>query len=102
MNKTEKELLIEWLETINTATSRLIKNLSTIQTTSQTEKYKVADFSKIIGCSQKTVYALIRRNEVKTTSEKVRGRRTTFIVASNNDIEQTKKTYKEYSNNCML
>ena len=59
----------------------------------ENEKWKVFDFSELIGCSQKTVYALIKRGEVKAVNETIRGRKMTFVIASNEQIEEFKKLY---------
>lgn len=96
MELNEKEMFIDWLKALNDANLQLIKGLSAISEnqTIYNEKYKVADFSKIIGCSVKTVYSFIRRNEVKTTKEKVRGRNTTFVIASNKEIQKIRTEYR--------
>lgn len=59
----------------------------------ENEKLKVSDFSELIGCSQKTVYALIKRGEVKAVNEVIRGRKMTFVIATNEQIEEFKKLY---------
>lgn len=59
----------------------------------ENEKWKVSDFSELVGCSQKTVYALIKRGELKTVNEVIRGRKMTFVIASNEQIEEFKKLY---------
>ena len=50
------------------------------------KKFKVSDFAEIVGCTPKTVYKMIERNELKTVSEKVNNRETTVIVATDEQI----------------
>lgn len=51
------------------------------------KKFKVSDFAEIVGCTPKTVYKMIERNELKTVSEKVNNRETTVIVATDEQIK---------------
>lgn len=104
MDLKEKEIFIEWLKMLNNANTFLINKLSKINKNELVydNKYKVADFSKIIGCTAKTVYSFIRRNEVRITKEKVRGRNTTFVVASNDEIQKIKTEYRNTLKNLDL
>ena len=51
------------------------------------KKFKVSDFAEIVGCTPKTVYKMIERNELKTVTEKVNNRETTVIVATDEQIK---------------
>ena len=51
------------------------------------KKFKVSDFAEIVGCTPKTVYKMIERNELKTVTEKVNNRETTVIVATGEQIK---------------
>ena len=50
-------------------------------------KFKVSDFAEVVGCTPKTVYKMIERNELKTVTEKVNNRETTVIVATDEQIK---------------
>lgn len=95
MNK-EKQILIDWLEAINYANNALIfklKNLENNDSSELNQKYKVSEFAKLIGCTQKTIYQLIKRNEVETSIERIKGRPVSFIVASKNKIQEIRQNY---------
>ena len=59
----------------------------------ENEKWKVPEFAELIGCSQKTVYALIKRKQLNAVNEMRNGRKQAFISASNEQIEELKKAY---------
>lgn len=50
------------------------------------KKFKVSDFAEVIGCTPKTVYKMIERNELRTVTEKVNNRETRFIVADDQQV----------------
>ena len=52
------------------------------------KRFKVADFAESIGCTPKTVYKMIERNELITTTEKVNNRETTVIVATEKQLRE--------------
>ncbi len=52
------------------------------------KKFKVSDFAEIVGCTPKTVYKMIEREELITVSEKVNNRETTVIVATDEQINE--------------
>ena len=56
-------------------------------------KWKVPEFAELIGCSQKTVYALIKRKQLNAVNEMRNGRKQAYISASNEQIEELKKAY---------
>lgn len=56
-------------------------------------KMKVADFSALIGCSQKTVYKMIENNQLKTVNEVQNGRTIRLIITNNNEISDFQKNY---------
>ena len=57
------------------------------------EKFKVADFSALIGCSQKTVYSLIDKGELKTVNETSKGRKIVLVLATDAEIKELQKIY---------
>ena len=59
----------------------------------ENEKWKVPEFAELIGCSQKTVYALIKRKQLNAVNEMRNGRKQAYISASNEQIEELKKAY---------
>lgn len=56
-------------------------------------KYTVKDFAEIIGTTPKTVYSLIKKDRLDTVNEVISGRSTTFIMASDKELELFKKNY---------
>ena len=59
----------------------------------ESEKFKVADFAAIIGCSQKTVYTLIDKKELKTVNETSKGRKIVLVLATDAEIKELQKIY---------
>ena len=56
-------------------------------------RFKVADFAALVGCSQKTVYSLIDKGELKTVNEVSKGRKIVLVLANNAEIEEFQKIY---------
>lgn len=52
------------------------------------KKFKVSDFADLVGCTPKTVYKMIERNELFTVTEKVNHRETTLISANEARIKE--------------
>lgn len=52
------------------------------------KKFKVSEFAEIIGCTPKTVYKMIERNELMTVTEKVNHREATIIITNDKQLEQ--------------
>lgn len=52
------------------------------------KKFKVSDLADVIGCTPKTVYKMIERNELYTVTEKVNHRETTLIVIDEARIKE--------------
>jgi len=64
------------------------------------KKLKISDFAALVGTSQKTVYSRLSNpdnlpvnEQLKSVSEKVRGRETTFIVTSDEQIQLYQKIF---------
>lgn len=64
------------------------------------KKLKISDFAALVGTSQKTVYSRLSNSDnlpvneqLKSVSEKVRGRETTFIVTSEEQIQLYQKIF---------
>lgn len=57
------------------------------------EKFKVADFAALIGCSQKTVYSLIAKGELKAVNETSKGRKIVLVLATDAEIHELQKIY---------
>lgn len=64
------------------------------------KKLKISDFAALVGTSQKTVYSRLSNpdnlpvnEQLKSVSEKVRGRETTFIVTSEEQIQLYQKIF---------
>ena len=56
-------------------------------------KFKIADFAKEIGCSQKTIYNKIEKGELITVNEIQKGRTITLILTDNKQIQELKNIY---------
>lgn len=63
------------------------------------KKLKVIDFSTIVGCSQKTVYRMIKKGELLTVNEMVNGRKVAFIITNDKQIEEIKKNQAPFTVN---
>lgn len=50
------------------------------------KRLKVSDFAELVGCTPKTVYKMIERNELNTVTEKVNFRETTVIVTNDEQL----------------
>ena len=59
----------------------------------ESEKFKVADFAALIGCSQKTVYSLIDKKELKTVNETSKGRKIVLVLATDAEVKELQKIY---------
>ena len=59
----------------------------------ENEKFKIADFSELIGTSPKTVYNLIKSGELLSEIEVQRGRKITLVLSNNTQIEDLQKRY---------
>ena len=57
------------------------------------KKLKVSDFADLVGCTPKTVYKMIERNELNTVTEKVNFRETTVIVTSDKQLEELQRQF---------
>lgn len=56
-------------------------------------KFKIAEFSDIIGTSPKTVYNLIKSGELLSEIEIQRGRKITLVLSNDKEIEELQKRY---------
>ena len=57
------------------------------------KRLKVSEFAEIVGCTPKTVYKMIERNELNTVTEKVNFRETTVIVTNDKQLEDFQKQF---------
>ena len=57
------------------------------------KRLKVSEFAEIVGCTPKTVYKMIERNELNTVTEKVNFRETTVIVTNDQQLEDFQKQF---------
>lgn len=57
------------------------------------KRFKVSEFADLIGCTPKTVYKMIERNELVTVSERVNNRETTLIIINDKQIEDFKNQF---------
>lgn len=67
------------------------------------KKFKVSDLADVIGCTPKTVYKMIERNELHTVTEKVNHRETTLIVIDETRIKELQVQFGKLpviENNC--
>lgn len=62
-------------------------------------RFNVAEFSALIGCSKKTVYTLINREELKTVNEVSKGRKIQLIIADENKIKELQEIYGKIQEN---
>lgn len=63
------------------------------------KKLKVSEFASLIGVTQKTVYRMIEREEVKTVIEKVNNRQTTLILTNDEEIKCHRIIYGKDTDN---
>ena len=101
MGKTETQYLIEWLEKQNQINNELIARLRGEEKQlnlpfEMQNKYIVKEFAEIINCSIKTVYALIKRKDVHSVTERIRGRKIMFVIANSTEIERLRRLYAHY------
>lgn len=61
----------------------------------ENEKFKIADFSELIGTSPKTIYNLIKSGELLSEIEVQRGRKITLVISNNVQIEELQKRYSK-------
>lgn len=59
------------------------------------KRYKVFDFSQIIGCGVKTIYRLIKEDKIRTVKDIQNGRTITFIVANDEKISELIRIYQK-------
>lgn len=65
------------------------------------KKYKVSEFSELVGLAQKTIYRMIERGELMTVNDTQNGRKIVLIVANDKVIEQIKKNNENLTvNDC--
>lgn len=57
------------------------------------KRLKVSEFAEIVGCTPKTVYKMIERNELNTVTEKVNFRETTVIVTDDKQLEALQRQF---------
>ena len=57
------------------------------------KRFKVSDFAELIGCTPKTVYKMIERDELITVTEKVNNRETTFIAETDAKIAELQRQF---------
>jgi len=62
-------------------------------------RFKVAEFSALVGASQKTIYSLIDKGELITVNEVQKGRKISLIITNNEQIEQLKENYGKFTVN---
>lgn len=56
-------------------------------------KFKIAEFATLIGTSPKTIYNLIKSNELLSEIEIQRGRKITLVLSDNKQIDELIKRY---------
>jgi|GEM_PF-3506355 len=54
---------------------------------------KIADFAELIGCTPKTIYLLIEKEELITGKDRLNGREITVIISNDEQIEDLQKRY---------
>lgn len=57
------------------------------------KRFKIAEFSALIGASQKTVYNMAKTGEIITEIEIQRGRKITFVISDDGQIAELQKRY---------
>jgi chromosome segregation ATPase len=56
-------------------------------------KYKVSEFAKVLGITEKTVYRMIERNELVTSQERVNNRAITYILINSGELDNYMSKY---------
>lgn len=56
---------------------------------------KIADFAELIGCTSKTIYALIDKEELITGKDRLNGREITVIISNDEQIADLQKRYSK-------
>lgn len=56
---------------------------------------KIADFAELIGCTSKTIYALIEKEELITGKDRLNGREITVIISNDEQIADLQKRYSK-------
>lgn len=58
-------------------------------------KLKVAEFAEVIGCTPKSVYKYIDNEQLNTVDEIVNGRKITFVLTDENQINEYRSKYSK-------
>lgn len=54
------------------------------------KRLKVSEFVEIVGCAARTVYRMIESKKLVTVTDIVKGRKTTFIITNDEEIQKIK------------